>query len=487
MTATPPSVLTSFANSATEGDDIFEVTQWEVKDRIFDGLGGTDEFKLVGGGHFDLSRAAKFANFETITGSDQRDTFVVNANQLTSVHTIHAGGLSDFQDERLYIYGAAIDLRNVLLVGIDRIVLHDVDAVITTNKIEYALAIEGTHCNNETVVVTGATLSQQQRDDLRSHGIDNLVDGSGSVVLNKAPQLTGIAGVRVKAFDKVVTRLDAGGSFAALDDHGEIRSLSLVVKEAYASYSELLGITATDRVSLVKNGNTTAISVDGRLVAQGSTFVALNVYTGFSIGFQDATSEEVTQVLRALTYTVNHYGTADRYGRPESTRSIEISIVDGGSRTAKATILVDKQPIAPVGQTLTGTAASDKIVGAFGNDRLSGKLGNDVLTGDKGKDIFIFDTKAGKRNVDKITDFNIADDSIHLENSIFKTLGKKPGMLKKAAFWVGAKAHDASDRIVYDKKIGALYYDEDGSGRKAAVKFATINKVGLNEKDFFIV
>ena len=147
--------------------------------------------------------------------------------------------------------------------------------------------------------------------------------------------------------------------------------LSLVVKEAYASYSELLGITATDRVSLVKNGNTTAISVDGRLVAQGSTFVALNVYTGFSIGFQDATSEEVTQVLRALTYTVNHYGTADRYGRPESTRSIEISIVDGGSRTAKATILVDKQPIAPVGQTLTGTAASDKIVGAFGNDKLS--------------------------------------------------------------------------------------------------------------------
>ncbi len=95
--------------------------------------------------------------------------------------------------------------------------------------------------------------------------------------------------------------------------------------------------------------------------------------------------------------------------------------------------------------------------------------------------------KPGKRNVDKITDFNIADNSIHLENSIFKTLGKKTGMLKKAAFWVGAKAHDASDRIVYDKKIGALYYDEDGSGRKAAVKFATINKVGLNEKDFFIV
>ncbi len=162
---------------------------------------------------------------------------------------------------------------------------------------------------------------------------------------------------------------------------------------------------------------------------------------------------------------------------------LKIVVHDDGDRKTISRVTSLKEP--PV--KLIGSATADDLRGQSANDTLSGKLGNDSLTGGAGKDIFMFDTKPGKRNVDKITDFRVVDDSIHLENSIFRALGRKTGMLKKAAFWAGAKAHDASDRIVYDKKIGALYYDEDGSGRKAAVKFATINKVGLNEKDFFIV
>jgi len=62
-------------------------------------------------------------------------------------------------------------------------------------------------------------------------------------------------------------------------------------------------------------------------------------------------------------------------------------------------------------------------------------------------------------------------------------------MLSKDAFWVGSKAHDKSDRIIFNEKTGALSYDADGSGTKyAAVKFAQLKaKTLLQADDFFVV
>ncbi|MDF2811527.1 MAG: hypothetical protein K0S56_2558, partial [Microvirga sp.] len=55
-------------------------------------------------------------------------------------------------------------------------------------------------------------------------------------------------------------------------------------------------------------------------------------------------------------------------------------------------------------------------------------------------------------------------------------------------FVEGKKAKDAEDRIVYDKKSGALYYDADGTGAKTQVKIATIaNKTKLTYQDFFVI
>jgi len=55
-------------------------------------------------------------------------------------------------------------------------------------------------------------------------------------------------------------------------------------------------------------------------------------------------------------------------------------------------------------------------------------------------------------------------------------------------FWTGKAAHDASDRIIYDKNAGALYYDMDGTGRAAQVKIATLKKgLSLTEEDFFVI
>ena len=116
-----------------------------------------------------------------------------------------------------------------------------------------------------------------------------------------------------------------------------------------------------------------------------------------------------------------------------------------------------------------------------------------MLTGGAGKDIFVFDTKPNKStNVDRIMDFNVRDDSFHLDNKYFTKLGSgtasKPKKFNSDMFVINNKAKDREDRIVYDKKTGALYYDQDGTGSKAQIKIATLNKnLKLTYSDFFVI
>jgi len=137
--------------------------------------------------------------------------------------------------------------------------------------------------------------------------------------------------------------------------------------------------------------------------------------------------------------------------------------------------------------TLRGLDGNDTLIGGDGEDKLYGGLGNDRLTGGTGKDAFVFDTRPSKANADTITDYNVKDDTIHLARAVFAKAGPK-GTLKKDAFWIGAKAHDASDRIIYDKAKGAIYYDPDGTGRAAPIQIATVSKkLAFTEKEFLIV
>jgi Ca2+-binding RTX toxin-like protein len=162
----------------------------------------------------------------------------------------------------------------------------------------------------------------------------------------------------------------------------------------------------------------------------------------------------------------------------------------------------------PGNDVITGNAAqnvimtyhgNDKIDAGSGNDFILAGSGNDTVTGGKGSDYFFFGDKLSKRtNVDKITDFKHKSDKIALSKyghddagtkfSIFAKAGKA-GALKKSAFYEGAKAHDKDDRIIYDKKTGALYYDPDGTGKEAKVQFATLtNKPkSISADDFYIM
>jgi parallel beta-helix repeat protein len=134
----------------------------------------------------------------------------------------------------------------------------------------------------------------------------------------------------------------------------------------------------------------------------------------------------------------------------------------------------------------TGTSGADKYNGNGGNDRIAAKDGNDVLSGGSGKDTFVFDSKLNaSKNIDKITDFSVKDDTINLDDAIFAKISK--GKMESSAFWTGAKAHDSSDRIIYDNKTGVLYFDADGTGSGQQVKFAEINKsLALKSTDFYV-
>ncbi|ANY79688.1 hypothetical protein BB934_16840 [Microvirga ossetica] len=149
--------------------------------------------------------------------------------------------------------------------------------------------------------------------------------------------------------------------------------------------------------------------------------------------------------------------------------------------------------------SITGNVGKNTINGGAGADKVNGGSGNDTLYGGSGKDAFLFTTKLGtsstdrKVNFDTVKDFNVKDDSLYLDNAIFKKLGKKgseqnPVKLDKKFFTVGDKAKDKDDYVIYNKKTGVLSYDADGSGKGQAVEFALLtNKPTLKVDDFFVI
>ncbi|MBF9231854.1 cadherin domain-containing protein [Microvirga sp. BT350] len=181
--------------------------------------------------------------------------------------------------------------------------------------------------------------------------------------------------------------------------------------------------------------------------------------------------------------------------------TIKVQVKDKAGATFEKTFTINVTDVDP--ENIVGSAGDDQFVGGIGkdsfnggagNDTLSGGLGNDTLTGGAGKDVFVFDTKLNaKANLDKIVDFNVKDDTIWLDNAIFKKLGKKgsptsPAKLDKKFFTIGDKAKDKDDYIVYDNKKGVLYYDADGSGAGKAVAFATLpKKLKMTAADFMVI
>ncbi len=133
---------------------------------------------------------------------------------------------------------------------------------------------------------------------------------------------------------------------------------------------------------------------------------------------------------------------------------------------------------------MTGNSAANQLNGGAGNDTLDGGLGANRLTGGIGNDMFKF-TSTGP--VDVIADYNVANDTIQLENSVFTAL-TTPGTLAAGQFRVGTRAVDANDHIIYNSTTGALIYDANGNGAGGAVQIAIIGTgLALTNADIVVI
>jgi Ca2+-binding RTX toxin-like protein len=136
---------------------------------------------------------------------------------------------------------------------------------------------------------------------------------------------------------------------------------------------------------------------------------------------------------------------------------------------------------------LAGDGGDDWLIGAGGSDTLSGGHGNDTLSGGLSADVFKFMVAPSATNVDRIIDFSVGTDRFHLDDAAF--VGLVEGSLFPEAFSANASgmAMDASDRIIYNMKTGDLWYDADGTGSTAPIRFAELDPaLALRASDFLV-
>ncbi|WP_202814515.1 calcium-binding protein [Aureimonas frigidaquae] len=218
-------------------------------------------------------------------------------------------------------------------------------------------------------------------------------------------------------------------------------------------------------------------------------------------------------------YTV--YSTADsivEYDR----EGFDVVAVQGADYALAAGTEVERIEIASSGKSrVVGNELSQTIVGNGFDNTIDGGGGNDILYGSaKGatlwsnivkvfspgdSDTFLFSTALGANNVDRIHNFEAGIggfstkvlwwtidfpgtviDRIGLSKSIFDTIGV--GTLSDKAFCdMGKEKVSAADRILYDRNSGSIYYDVDGSGAQAAIKFAEVDAgLAMKASNFFV-
>ncbi len=136
--------------------------------------------------------------------------------------------------------------------------------------------------------------------------------------------------------------------------------------------------------------------------------------------------------------------------------------------------------------TLLGGGGRDRLDGGTGADTINGGEGRDKLIGGADSDTFVFDVKPASKNLDKVKDFKVFDDTIALDDAVFKKLD--PGVLKAKFFQIGDSAGDSNDRVIYDEETGGLFYDKDGSGGAAQKQIAQLDAhLKLGHQDILVI
>ena len=91
-------------------------------------------------------------------------------------------------------------------------------------------------------------------------------------------------------------------------------------------------------------------------------------------------------------------------------------------------------------------------------------------------------------NHDTISDFNVAADTIRLENAIFTLLATTGTLAANLFKNLSVSAQDADDRIIYNQTTGDLLYDTNGLVAGGQTLFADVsNGLVLTNLDFAVI
>lgn len=230
-------------------------------------------------------------------------------------------------------------------------------------------------------------------------------------------------------------------------------------------------------VTLSKSGNDTLIETDGA----ADTLQIIGTTSGLDIALtrSDASLAMAFSLSGTVTNTLTF---KDDDGKVATSTGIETfffkdaklslaAVFDGNGSDANE-ILIGNE----TANKLLGQGGADFLFGSAGDDELRGGSGLDALTGGLGSDQFVFDTAPNsKTNVDRITDFDTSTDKVVLDDAIFTRL---TGFDFSTNFIAASKAKDANDYLIYNAKTLLLSYDEDGSGKAAAVAIAKVELLG---------
>jgi Ca2+-binding RTX toxin-like protein len=133
---------------------------------------------------------------------------------------------------------------------------------------------------------------------------------------------------------------------------------------------------------------------------------------------------------------------------------------------------------------LFGLGGADQLYGGKGGDLLVGGLGNDKLDGGRGADFFGY-AEYGAENADRIFGFK-KKDGFELDVDAFTGIGAAGETLKKKYFHEGTEAESKNDKIIYDKALGTISYDQDGSGSTYDMQEVATIRSGFKLKaDYF--
>ncbi|WP_372573654.1 M10 family metallopeptidase C-terminal domain-containing protein [Ruegeria jejuensis] len=286
--------------------------------------------------------------------------------------------------------------------------------------------------------------------------------------------------------NSIETAFDISDNFSLAEDPNIFDSTSVLHTTVNATGNGLGGYYS---IALAA-GTVISIDIDGiadpnvhdswvRLLDSDGDIVAENDDGG---GDPGSASNRDSSTVFVVEETGTYYILEGRWS-PDAPGGWEEAVPEGSTYTLNVSVDFPAAPAQP------GVAGDDKLRGGKGSDLLDGGLGADTLHGGAGEDSFRFSTALGDDNVDRIKDFDSAEDVMLLDSRIFAELGEG-GVLSFGAFHESATgvSQDGNDRILYNTETGALSYDADGSGEGDAVQFAHLSAdLDLSAADFFVI